>query len=699
MSQTYEKFRARRGEIGREKSQHGRDIGPRWPKVKCGRRRAACRRNLSLFLRTYFPGAFPYPWSPDQEECIRRLQTCALEGGLFALAMPRGAGKTSITLRTCIWAIAYGHRRFVVLLAATEPLGKKLLESIRRELCDNPKLAADFPAVCFPFRELGGSARRAGGQLIDGQRSEVLWTANWLGMAHVPQKRRGGLPDVGGSVIASYGLTGAIKGLSHTLPSGQVIRPDMVVGDDPQTRDSAGSQTQTEERAAILRGDVLGMAGPDRKIACVITITSVYPDDLADRFLDPQRAPEWQGQRGKAVLAWPDRTDLWDQYRELRAEGMRTRSGQGEALAFYRQHQADMEAGAAVAWDGFRKVGDLSTIQSLYHSRWDMGEAAFQAEFQNDPLPLIPLQPGDLSKELIFSRLNRVPRGTAPGRTVRLTAFVDVQATLLWWMVCGWQDDFTGSVIACGAWPEQRRHYYTLADASPTLETMFPRLGLEGRIYQGLSQLVGVLVGHAWPLEGGGELRTERCLVDEAWGDSTAVVRKFCRESPYSALLMPSRGRGISAAGLPMDQWTGRPGERRGFNWIIPAPKPGEPRFITYDANFWKSFLVARLNTPMGSPGALTLYGSEVAAHQLLADHLLAEYRVRTSGRGREIDEWKLRPERPDNHWLDCLAGNMVAASMCGVRLADQDAGAPQRRRVKFSEQARMARERRERAS
>jgi len=40
---------------------------------------------------------------------------------------------------------------------------------------------------------------------------------------------------------------------------------------------------------------------------------------------------------------------------------------------------------------------------------------------------------------------------------------------------------------------------------------------------------------------------------------------------------------------------------------------------------------------------------------------------VKTEGRGRTVDEWKLRVDGLDNHWLDCLVGCAVAASMGGA--------------------------------
>ena len=46
-----------------------------------------------------------------------------------------------------------------------------------------------------------------------------------------------------------------------------------------------------------------------------------------------------------------------------------------------------------------------------------------------------------------------------------------------------------------------------------------------------------------------------------------------------------------------------------------------------------------------------------------------AEYSVRVEAKGRVVDEWKLPPEQPDNHWFDCLVGSAVAASMQGAIL------------------------------
>jgi hypothetical protein len=96
-------------------------------------------------------------------------------------------------------------------------------------------------------------------------------------------------------------------------------------------------------------------------------------------------------------------------------------------------------------------------------------------------------------------------------------------------------------------------------------------------------------------------------------------------------------------------------------------------RYALFDSNYWKSFVYSRLATAMGDAGCLSLFGRDRHQHRLFAEHLTAEYRVRTEGRGRTVDEWKLRPEHNDNHWFDCLVGCAVTASIQGVTLLGSD--------------------------
>ena len=125
------------------------------------------------------------------------------------------------------------------------------------------------------------------------------------------------------------------------------------------------------------------------------------------------------------------------------------------------------------------------------------------------------------------------------------------------------------------------------------------------------------------------------------------------------------------------------------MNWRIPTMTGKRAvRHVVFDTNFWKSFVRSRLLVPMGDPGSLLLNGRKSEHHRLLAEHLTAEYFVLTEGRGRTVEEWKLRNPGSDNHWFDCLVGCAVAASMQGAVLWSMRKERPmrKRRKIKLSE-------------
>ena len=85
--------------------------------------------------------------------------------------------------------------------------------------------------------------------------------------------------------------------------------------------------------------------------------------------------------------------------------------------------------------------------------------------------------------------------------------------------------------------------------------------------------------------------------------------------------------------------------------------------------------------------GCLSIFGSHAETHRMVAEQLTSEYFIRTEGRGRSVDEWKQRPEQPDNHWFDCLVGSAVAAAMQGCVLPGTDGPTTSRRdRISFKE-------------
>ena len=660
-ARSYEDRRNAERDRQAEQSLAGRDIGP-LPEVVNPGRKAACERNFQLFCESYFPETYSLAWSPDHLKVIEKIETAVLRGGLFALALPRGSGKTTITESAALWSMLYGHREFVVLIGATESAALELLDSLKTELEVNERLAEDFPEVCYPVAQLEGIANRCAGQLYKGERTRITWTSNEIVLPTVEGSRASGI------IVRVAGITGRIRGMKFKRSDGRSVRPSLVIIDDPQTSESAGSLEQTRKRVRVLAGDILGLAGPGQKISGIMPCTIIRPGDMADIILNRNTHPDWNGEKTRMVYRFPTNMKLWEEYAEIRAEALRTEGNFQKATEFYLANREAMDAGAEVSWEARFNHDEVSALQHAMNLKFQ-DEAAFMSEYQNDPLPDDTADDSLLSVDEICAKINGLARRRVPLKCDRLTMFVDVQKALLFYVVIAWAEDFTGAVIDYGSWPDQHRHEYSLADANPSIQTLFPKAGFEGALYAALSALADECLGREWEREDGAVLKIERALVDANWGQSTDVVYQFCRQSSHAGVILPSHGRYVGASSKPMTEYRKQQGDRLGFNWMIPNVAGKRAiRHVIYDTNYWKSFIHARLAVPVGDKGSLTLYGRIPGAHQLFAEHLTAEYRVKTQGRGaRSTSGNSSRNRTTTTFWTASRA--VRSAAPCSARL------------------------------
>ena len=149
LTSEYKAVLERAAERNRMRSEAGRDIGE-LPAVVNPERKARAENDFRYFCEVYFPLTFHLAWSPDHLKVIGKVEEAVLHGGLFALAMPRASGKTSIAACACLWAVLYGHREFVCLIGSDESHAREMLESIQMELVSNDLLAEDFPRSVTP---------------------------------------------------------------------------------------------------------------------------------------------------------------------------------------------------------------------------------------------------------------------------------------------------------------------------------------------------------------------------------------------------------------------------------------------------------------------------------------------------------------------------------------------------------------------
>jgi len=646
-----DKSRERESEISRS----GRDIGD-IPPVSNPARRERGRTDLEFYLREYMPETFSLPFSRDHKRVIAKASKAESEGGLFAVAMPRGRGKSSISEGTALHSLHYNLRKFIALIGSSAEAAIEMLDSIKTELETNERFLEDFPEVCYPIAMLEGISNRCKGQLCNGVPTSILWTRTKIVLPTVE-----GYPNSGG-IIRVAGIEGRIRGMKHKGRDGATQRPDLVIIDDPQTDESARSHEQCRKRINIVNGAILGLAGPGKKIAGIMPCTVVQPDDMADQVLNSDRFPQWQGERTKMVTSWPSHANAdmhWRRYAEERERGLRDGVGLAYATEYYSDNRREMDEGFAIDWPECFNVDELSAQQSAMNLRLQ-DERAFFAERQNDPIP-DNKSDSEISASIIQSKANEIPRGWVPEWAKWVTCFIDVHDKLLYYTIAAWSEDFDGHLIDHNTFPRQSRSHYQMRDAGVIA---LPKGTIEAKVMRGLVELSKELV-IPLPKQGGGHCFIDAVGVDANWGKSKKTVYAFA-QACETLKVIPTHGRFVSATGKDVGQWTVNPGDKPGEDWIL--RKANEKfRYLTFDTNRWKSVFCDRLALEADQPGAISLYGKG-SDHVLFAEHLLAEYRVQTVSGSRTVDEWKIRPHKPDNHWLDCGAGCAVMASALGAR-------------------------------
>lgn len=662
-SNQYDRRKNREARRQAEMSAEGRDIGD-IPAIGNPDRREHCKGSLKNFCETYFPEIFYLPWSEFQIETINRIQATVLHGGKFALAMPRGSGKTTICERAAIWAAVYGYRKFIVTIGATDQAAREMFQSIKSGFDVNEALQADFPEVCFPIGALEGITNRCKGQTYYGERTHIEWNDLRMVLPTI------GEAPTGGTVLSSTSMTGRIRGMKFPTADGHIIRPDLVIIDDPQTRESAKSVTQIKDRMNLINSDILGLAGPGKKITAFIPCTVIYPNDLADQLLNRELNPEWSGKRFKFMDGFPKNFALWQRYCDIRSASQRIDEGVEEANRFYITNRIEMDEGCKATWPDRFNHDEVSSIQHAMNLYF-LDKQMFMSEYQNEPLAMDLGDSERVMPEHVFKSMNKRARREIPQAASKLTFFIDVQKNLLYWTIMAFSDDFTSWLIDYGTYPEQPRPIFTTNDAAPTYMDIYPQSGLEGAMTAALHDCILPILGTSYMREDGAELNISRCMIDSGWGDSTDTIYNFIRESGQAGIILPSKGVGINATVAPFSEYRRRPGETISqYEWhIAPVKNKRHVRLLRYDTNYWKSFFRNRIFTSRGDPGSFSLFGEQVTdSIRLLADQLASEYSIAESARGRRVDVWKLTPTR-ENHWLDCVVGCMVAASEQGCRL------------------------------
>jgi hypothetical protein len=596
-------------------------------------------------------------------------------------AVFRSFGKSSIIEGAALWGLCYAIVHYCVLLGADRDAANSSLDSLKAELESNDLLADDFPEICHPIRALEGRSQRCATQTLDGRLTHLQWTKKQIVFPTVPGSA------ASGAIVETKGFLSCRRGMKHKTHDGRTVRPDCVLIDDPQTDRSARQPGQVVQRIEKLYRAIFRLAGHEKPLATFVAGTVIQPNDMIAQLLDRELHPSIRAERCQMVNAWSNAHEtFWlSSYAEARRNfdnrdpGDRDRAA-ARATKLYKRNRKMADAGARVSWDHCysRTDGEISAIQHAYNILIDDGEAAFAAECQNAPIAAQLDTEHQVDARILIKRTTGDHgRGQVPRTADVVTAFIDVQQTILYWMITAWRSDtFDGGIVDWGTFPDQQMQYFALSQARSRLAKLYPNADTEGRIHAGILDLVGDLFGRDLaPLQIG------LLLVDSAkWSQTVYDAVAAARRQLPGANVLASRGRGVRAKDRPISDWQPKPGSRIGREWIITkaASRPGT--LLTFDANYWKQAAVGALKLQPGSSGAIVLPDGTIADRRMVVDHFASERGTLVSAGGRQAIEYALMPGQ-ENHLFDCLVGSLVAASVLGAARPGQATHTPRKRR------------------
>lgn len=642
---------ARDAQLRRAKRAQARDV--QIPARKDPVRWESCRYDLRRFLVTYLGGLFKRKFAQYHEEIIQDLQHIILYGGLKAFAAPRAGGKSTIVVGTVLWALLYGHRRFLVILAGNHKNSTDRLNSIRMQIETNPRLAEDFPGPTACVRALAGSWNRSNAQTFAGERTFISWGgAERLVFPNLPDC------DSSGTVVATESMKTAIRGLSHATPNGEQVRPDMVLLDDPIERDQAQSPYIVEQREKKIQRDVLNLGGPDTSISGILIGTCIRQDDLMFRYLDRERHPEWMGIRYQMVDQLPERMDLWEQYDELRRDSLKQHRDYRMATEFYLANRAEMHKGCKPSWQERvrRDMGEIDAVQCAVDYYYEEGEEAFQSEFQNDPPDLADDSPLLVSAEGVQRKTTRWERGVVPDGALAMVAGVDVGKWGLHWVTAAVSPGRILHVVDYGVQDVNAPTGRIDHDDPERMQA------LERAVSTALNELAEKWAAEPYCYATGEIVPLRLAFIDCRY--LTSLICDWCAEQERATgrqTFLPIMGHGTAKSQPvyrpPKDSALTKDG------YLYRRRDSGRRVIYHADADSYKQVVHTGFLLPEAEGGSVQLFKPERRnTHHSYSHHIVAEAQMEDPP-GSGVYKWQKVRGRSSNHYLDATYNAVATVS------------------------------------
>jgi hypothetical protein len=398
----------------------------RTPDAKALKLRARLEKHPDKWLSYYLPDRFPLPFGDVHRQIITSCVRAMTQGTSITVAAPRGFGKTAVLWGMALYGVMTGLCRFPVVIGWKASAGAELLDQWLSALSENERLREAYPCQCDIFAESVQSTRVKGMlRSLDPEQLAGSDVRKGRGCVILPDVQETGGRMMKHCALAGASMNGSIKGLNIGMITGESLRPDIVLMDDPQDEETADSEKLVKKVVKKIDYGIRSLSGPRRRLTVMAEVTCVSLGDVSENLLT---RPGTEAIKTGQITAWPAGWDAddspsraaWDEWNRVRLDGLGNLDGGRAARAYYREHKTTLAAGMAVSWihrfhasDGLR-VGDPDAIYAAMWDFYDLGEFAFMAERQNMPLKegvtVYSLQPGHITARADNDR----PAGIVP---------------------------------------------------------------------------------------------------------------------------------------------------------------------------------------------------------------------------------------------------------------------------------------------
>lgn len=449
-------------------------------------------------------------------------------------------------------------------------------------------------------------------------------------------------------MIVARSVGAGIRGLKSRF------RPDTILLDDIQDRETALNPSRVLELDQFVRSDVLNLQGRG-KLRVLATQTPICAEDFVEVV---EKSPSWRTLRFPAVIAWPTdwkahREDgLWAQYfRKYDSETADKQPHTG-SRKFYVDHRSEMDEGHELFQpERFDPNESESGLQAIMDQLHLIGEQAFSAELQMKPRRfsgVIEIQPGDVLRKA----LPDVPELVIPdGYSSGVFASSDLNlsyavSTTVW----AFRPDGSSHLI----WKQLIKcHVDAKLSEGEYNKAVYEVLAKVGKKLKSL----GVDI-QGWGIDGNGTPFDAVC----------AFARNSVQVCGIPAVCMAGRAHHVFSTNL-------RTRLRNGQNQTVLCGDDQErlkagsgKKWIYWDSDFYRSSLQRSLLAEIGQVGSATIYTGDADEHGEFALQVSAERLryIQHRADGRDVYSWTSRGGTPHDY-LDSSAQAHALAANQGI--------------------------------